>query len=382
MTHRTWTKSLGLVCSLPLALIAACSGPPVDGSAAKGDKAAGVACPVGGPPPFVIRMLMMMPGAPKLVASSSTAPGDTSTSTVIAPNPADQIRCGKTELTASSNVVFSTPVLADGKLKALKMDILSPKGAGKHPLVIYIPGGGFSVAMKEGALNLRTYVAESGFVVASIHYRTVGDHANYRDGVADVKSAVRYLRAHADEFGIEPTRIAVWGESAGGYLAAMTAVTNGQKAFDIGDNLDQSSDVQAVVDKFGPSDVSKIGADFDAPARKAYADPNGPVLRYLNGQAATAANPLSYIHPSAPAFLIFHGSQDRIVSPSQTLILHKALTAAGAPSQRYVIDGAGHGDLAFLGDAKSGLPWSTNQVMGIIVDFLKREIGEGRERSK
>jgi len=91
--------------------------------------------------------------------------------------------------------------------------------------------------------------------------------------------------------------------------------------------------------------------------------------------AGTAANPMTYVKASVPPFLIFHGSQDRLVSPSQTLILHDALIAAGGRSTRYVLDGAGHGDLSFLGDAKSGLPWSTRQTMGIIVDFLKVSIG-------
>ena len=319
---------------------------------------------------------MMLPGTPKLVLSSSTASGDNSTSTVIAPDPKDQIRCGKAALTTVSDVVFSKPVLADGTTKALKMDILVPKAPRMYPLVIYVPGGGFMIAAKESALNLRTFVAESGFAVASIEYRTTRDHANYRDGIADVKSAVRYLRAHAGEFGIDKSKVAIWGESAGGYLVAMTAVTNGRKEFDIGDNLNQSSAVQAVIDKFGSSDMSKVAADFDANAREYYADPHNPILQYLNGQAATAANPLTYIHASNTAFLIFHGSDDRIISPSQTLLLHNTLTAAGVSSTRYVLKGANHGDMAFMGDSEAGLPWSTNQVMGIIVDFLKREIGE------
>lgn len=368
MTHRIGPNIARLCCCLALILASACSPQAADRSA----------CPVSGPPAIVMRLLMMLPGTPKLVTSSFTAPSDTSTSTVITPDPKDQIRCGKVELKTISDVVFSNPALADGTTKTLKMDILAPESTGKHPLVIYVPGGGFMIAAKESALNLRTYVAESGFVVASIEYRTTKDHATYRDGIVDVKSAVRHLRAHAGEFGIDPTRIAIWGESAGGYLVAMTAVTNGNKDFDIGDNLNQSSEVQAVVGKFGSSDMSKVAADFDDNARKFYADPNNPILGYLNGKAATAANPLTYIRPSTTTFLIFHGSQDRIISPSQTLILHNALTAAGVSSKRYVLKGANHGDMAFMGDTEAGLPWSTNQVMGIIVDFLKREIGERR----
>jgi acetyl esterase/lipase len=251
------------------------------------------------------------------------------------------------------------------------MDVQIPTPRGKrHPLVIYVPGGGFMIAAKEQALNLRTYVADVGFVVASVQYRTMLNGATFRDSVADVKSAIRYLRANARKYDIDAGRIAVWGESAGGYIASMVGVTNGVRSFDVGNDLDQKSDVQAVVDKFGPSDVSKIAADFDPQLQASY-QANNPFIPYLEGKAATAANPLTYIKPTAPPFLIFHGSQDRLISPSQTLLLHNALVAAGVRSTRYVLEGAGHGDLAFMGDLEAGLPWSTRQTMGIIIDFLK-----------
>ncbi len=133
------------------------------------------------------------------------------------------------------------------------------------------------------------------------------------------------------------------------------------------------------------SDTSKLSADFDSHTRDANNAKDTPIAQYialdpishlLDARVAmTAANPLTYIKAGAPPFLIFHGSQYRLVSPSQTLILHKALIAVGANSTRYVLEGAGHGDLSFLGDTKAGLPWSTNQTMHIIVDFLERSIG-------
>ena len=76
----------------------------------------------------------------------------------------------------------------------------------KRTVVVYVPGGGFVVAAKESALNLRTYVAEAGFAVASVQYRTTRDGANYRDGVEDIKAAIRYLRANAGRYGIDATR--------------------------------------------------------------------------------------------------------------------------------------------------------------------------------
>jgi len=280
-------------------------------------------------------------------------------------------------------VVFARRALANGKSLDLSMDIQMPEAPKQRPVVIYVTGGGFIQAPKEAALNLRTYVAEAGFVVASIEYRTVRDGANYRDGIADVKSAVRYLRANAVKYGIDPARVAVWGESAGGYLAAMVGVTNGLKSFDVGNDLEQSSDVQAVVDKFGASDLSKLASDFDQKAKDANNAPGNPIAQYIatvpetrlldTQLATTAANPLTYVKPIHPPFLILHGSRDRLISPSQTLILHNALTAVGGHSVRYVLDGAGHGDLSFLGDTESGLPWSARQTMDIIVDFLRAQ---------
>jgi acetyl esterase/lipase len=357
---------------------------PTTGFAAQGEAKSSVPCPTVTPLHGLLPILMWIGLLPKVALASTIAPSDTSTSIVIHPDTDDQITCGKTAIRAIDDVVFTTRTLSNGKSKDLLMDIQVPKPPGRRPLVVYVPGGGFIQAPKESALDLRTYVAEAGFVVASIQYRTVRDGANYRDGIADVKSAIRYLRANANQYGIDPGRIAIWGESAGGYLVAMVGVNNGDRTFDVGNNLDQSSDVQAILDKFGATDTSKLAADFDQHTQDAdYAKDNSiaqyigmvPETHLLDAKiAATVANPITYVNASVPPFLIFHGSQDRLISPSQTLLLHNALNAAGGHSTRYVLDGASHGDLAFLGDPKAGLPWSTNQTMGIIIDFLKRTI--------
>ncbi len=353
--------------------------------AAQAEERPSVPCPTFTPLHGLLPILIWLGILPRPVMASTIAPSDTSTSTVIHPDPNDQITCGKTVLRTIDDVVFARRSLPTGKSLDLLLDVQMPQSPGTKPLVVYVTGGGFIRAPKEAALNLRTYVAEAGFVVASVQYRTITDGANYRDGVADVKSAIRYLRANANRYAIDPAKVAVWGESAGGYIAAMVGVTNGVKSFDIGNNLDQRSDVQAVIDKFGASDTSKLSADFDSRARDANNAKDNPIAQYialdpishlLDARVAmTAANPLTYTKAGAPPFLIFHGSQDRLVSPSQTLILHKALIAVGANSTRYVLEGAGHGDLSFLGDTKAGLPWSTNQTMHIIVDFLDHSIG-------
>jgi acetyl esterase/lipase len=316
---------------------------------------------------------------PRPPMATTIAQSDASSSIVIRPDSTQQIKCGTTRVSVMSDVAFAHPALGNGKSKELRMDVIVPQPLKERPLVIYVTGGGFSQAPKEAALNLRTFVAEAGFVVASIEYRTDSDGATYRDGIADVKSAARYLRANAKKYGIDSRHVAVWGESAGGYLAAMAGLTNDSKQFDAGENLDQSSAVQAVVDKFGPSDVSQVASDFDAKAKADYASTKA-VMRYVGEDVKTRANPLTYVSRMAPAFLILHGTRDRLVSPSQTLMLHNALLAAGAQSTRYVLDGADHGDLAFMGDDNSGLPWSAKETMGVIVEFLTKNLGNAGAR--
>jgi acetyl esterase/lipase len=351
------------------ALIAGCgpATPPADPLAL-------ASCPYVKPLHGLMPLLFTVGLLPRPTLATTTAPSDTSSSVVIRPDPSQQIQCAPNAVSTTDDVPFADPMLSGGKSKQLKLDILIPQPQSERPLVIYVPGGGFSQAPKESALDLRTYVAEAGFVVASIQYRTDRDGATYRDGIADVKSAVRYMRANAKRYGIDPQHIALWGESAGGYLVAMVGLTNGSKEFDAGENLDQSSDVQAVVDKFGASDLSQIASDFDAKAKAVYTGANA-VMHYVGQDIKTRANPLTYVSASAPPFLIFHGSKDRLVSPSQTLLLHNALLAAGARSTRYVLEGANHGDLAFMGDEKSGLPWSAKETMDIIVRFLKKNLG-------
>jgi acetyl esterase/lipase len=115
--------------------------------------------------------------------------------------------------------------------------------------------------------------------------------------------------------------------------------------------------------------------------------PDNPIAAFVLGSpgrlvdspvAAGPANPASYISRSTPPFLILHGDDDRLVSPSQTATLHRALQAAGVDSTRYVLHGANHGDMAVMGKPGTGLPWSASQTMGIIVEFLHRTLDPPR----
>jgi acetyl esterase/lipase len=324
--------------------------------------------------------LLRFPGA----SGETIRPTNNRTSIVIDPT-GRQIQCGQLRLATYSNVVYSTPA-TNGRATRLEMDIQVPKTAGRKPLVIFITGGGFVLADDTANLNQRTYVADHGYVVASITYRTVLDGGTWRDSLADVKSAIRYLRAHARTYEIDPSKVAVWGQSAGGYLASFAGTTNGDKRFDAGQNLNHSSDVQAVVDEFGPSDLSKVAADYDKAAQTANYQPGNSLAEFVFGPgtklsieddpaAVHAADPTTYISSKTPPFIELQGSHDQLVSPSQTLLMHTALRAKGIPSTRYVVKGANHGDLTVPGlTASAGHPWSTRKVMNIIVDFLAKQL--------
>lgn len=268
------------------------------------------------------------------------------------------------------DILFHKSESIDGAPMSLLMDLITYKDEEIRPCVVYVVGGGFSFAAKERNLYDRYEVAKAGYVVASVQYHVISNGI-YRDAVEDIKAAVRYLRANAEEYGINAEKIAVWGESAGGYLAAMVGTTNGVMEFDKGENLGQSSDVQAVVDVYGLSDLTRIGADYDEAAANAHFTVSSPDGKYIHGknsgltsldkpEVVAKANPITYVDKNDPPFLLFHGTNDMSVSPSQTLIMHEALREAGVSSTRYVIEGAGH----------AGAEFSDPRVIKIIVDFL------------
>jgi acetyl esterase/lipase len=165
----------------------------------------------------------------------------------------------------------------------------------------------------------------------------------------------------------------------------MAGTTNGDKRFDIGDNLDRSSDVQAVVDEFGASDLSKVADDYDAATQKAYNAPGSFINAYVFGPgsqqtvtgdaaANAAANPATYINSRTAPFILLQGDDDHIISPSQSLLLADALKSKGIDTTRYVVRGADHGDMSFFGDPEAGALWSTQKVMGTITSFLGARI--------
>ena len=289
-----------------------------------------------------------------------------------------EVPLARPEIKQISNVVYSQVPTAGYDNVALRMDILQPVTKEKKPAVVYVPGGGFIHANKDKLVQARMALAEAGYVVAAIEYR-VAPGVSFPKPLEDVKSAVRYLRAHADQYGIDADHIGLFGNSAGGYLVGIAGTTNSISQFDVGENLNQSSAVQAVCDWYGVSDLTKIGADYGFDVQKLHNSAGATEALWLKGtpvfngkdggvkdymDLATAANPLHYISTTTPPFLIMHGTSDKVVSPSESDIFYKALRDKGIEATEYKVKHAEHG----------GAYWAQPQILDLVVNFFNAHL--------
>lgn len=319
------------------------------------------------------------PTPPPLTASTTKAATDSAAKSATGYSSIElKVPVTRTLVKSISNVVFSQVPSRGYDNVALKMDVLQPVTPNPKPAIIFVTGGGFINANKDNSLQTRMDLAEAGFVVASIEYR-VAPTATFPQPLEDVKSSIRYLRAHAAKFGIDKKRIGLLGGSAGGYLVGIAGTTNGLKQFDVGENLDQSSKVQAVADLYGVSDLTKIGADFPPAVQKLHESPGATEALWLNGSSvfggkdgglsanpagAELANPLHYISATTPPFLLMHGTADTVVSPSQSDIFYQALRAHGIEATRYLVTGAKHG----------GNYWIQPEISHILIEFFHKHL--------
>ena len=276
------------------------------------------------------------------------------------------------------DVVYAQVETFEKPVQLLQMDLLVPSINKKMPAVIFVTGGGFISANRARMPQLRMFLAENNFVVGSINYRTA-PNSKFPAPVEDVKSAIRFIKANAARFNVDAEKVFVIGDSAGGYLTAFAAVTNGDKIFNVGANLNQSSKILAAVDLYGISDPARIAENFPAEVQAAYNLPGAIASMFVNGvpyftgtgggilenlDAAAKANPINYITKNSAPMLLMHGTADNIVSPVQTDLLFQALKNAGVEAERYIVPNANHSDDY----------WSQEEVFKLILDFLKRYI--------
>jgi acetyl esterase/lipase len=236
-----------------------------------------------------------------------------------------------------------------------KLDLYLPPAGTRWPLVVAIHGGAFRMGSKEGE-PAGAFVAR-GFAVAAVNYR-LSQHAVFPAQIEDCKAAVRWLRANAARYGYDPDRVASYGTSAGGHLAAMLGTAGGVKAFDVGANPGVSSRVQAVVDFFGPTDFLQMDAHRLSAAAMTHDAPDSPESQLVGGpirdnpDKVARANPITYVTPDDPPFLIVHGDADLLVPHHQSELLEAALRKAGVRVRLVTIPGGPHGGET----VKQGLP--------------------------
>jgi acetyl esterase/lipase len=266
-----------------------------------------------------------------------------------------------------------------------RLDLYLPAGNGPFPVMVMVHGGGWAGDDRRSGGPLQETemkrLPARGYAVASINYRLSGEAA-FPAAIHDVKAAVRWVRAHAREHRLDPERIALWGASAGGHLAALAALSRGEPALEdleMG-NPAQSSAVAAVITVNGPSDLLRLDAqalEAGCPLfRGGYDAPRSYTSRLMGcditeagcRRKAQAANPVRYATRDDPPVLIIQGTRDCAVAPGQARLLDEVLRGAGVDVTLHWVEGAEHG----------GPLYTEPAARGAVDRFLDRTLGHGR----
>lgn len=232
----------------------------------------------------------------------------------------------------------------------LHLDVWSPPGPGPHPGVIIIHGGAwrmgdrsqFGPALADWDPPFFAQVAAEGLLVASIDYRLSGQ-ARWPAQLEDVRAAAQWLGDHASDLSLDPKRVGVWGESAGGHLACLLALAG---------PADQGAvsavDIRAAVGWYPPTNLATMGAQRRTDAIGDADQADSPEAQLLGCPVqddlalAAQASPVSYVSSQAPALLLVHGDEDRLVPVGQSEELAEALRANGVEVALVVVPGSDH----------------------------------------
>ncbi|MCC6154624.1 MAG: alpha/beta hydrolase [Candidatus Hydrogenedentes bacterium] len=267
-------------------------------------------------------------------------------------------------VTVLAGFVVKQDVIYGAQSDKQRLDIVYPaEGKSALPLVVHFHSGGWYTGGKS-AFQMLNMLAEAGYASASVGYR-LSDEAPFPAAVEDCKLAVRFLRAHAPEYRIDPDHIGAIGASAGGHLAAMLAVTTKDDGLEgIGGYNEQSSAVQAAVAVCAPLNLEvplSLNIHGDDPV----------VVRFLGGplsemrEAARRASPIAYVKPSTPPIYLLHGTADKRVHSGQSTAMAETLTKAGVPHEIVLVEGGNHG----MGIARE--PQAFAEIVKFLNKYLK-----------
>jgi len=256
---------------------------------------------------------------------------------------------------------------------------LPPKSSAPKPLIIYIHGGGWfaghtrqSSALADFPKVLASLAAE-GFVVASVEYRLSGE-ARFPAQLQDVRAAIRFLKGDAPKYGIDPSRVGLWGGSAGGHLTGLAAVTCGDRSLEAPLEIGKappaagSECVQAAVSWYGVLDMAQSAA------RQSGDGTIGKLLgcnKACEAALVTPANPISNIGPKTPPFLLIHGEEDKTVPVSESYHFEAALKAAGVPVQAIYIPGVDH---SFIGKSPTETRAAVLTATNATFDYFHKQL--------
>ncbi|HVS37994.1 MAG TPA: alpha/beta hydrolase [Gemmataceae bacterium] len=223
----------------------------------------------------------------------------------------------------------------------LRLDVAMPAdGDGPFPVVVCIHGGGWVDGDRRQMTGAMQALARRGFVAVSPDYR-LAPHDPFPAQIEDCKAAVRWLRANAQIYKIDPDHIGALGFASGGHLAELLAVTAAEDGLEgTGGNSDQSSRVQAVASFFSPTDLTAPCWNADVTAKNLIPLIGGTIAD--KPEAYRKASPLTYAGKNSAALLIFHGDHDKIVPLEQSQLLAAKINAAGGVARVIVLEGEGH----------------------------------------
>jgi len=280
-------------------------------------------------------------------------------------------------VTAHADVVFASP----GGFRPLTLDVYTPtKAGGPKPLVVYVHGGGWMGGTSRNAAAFADFpavladLAARGYVVASVNYRLAGE-ARFPAAIDDVRAAVRFLRAHAADYGLDKNRVAIWGGSAGGQLAALAA-TECQP----GDGKTESDCVQAAAVWYGVFDFTSVTPPANAPPPPPAAGrPAGGPASYFGcapaacPDVAAKASPVTFVDPKDPPFLLVHGDVDRTVPVTQSREMMAKLKAAGVQADYQELAGYDH---SFIGMTPEATRAGHLRALQATFDFFDATVGK------
>ena len=251
--------------------------------------------------------------------------------------------------------------------RALHMDIFYPQSAsGPLPCIVYVPGSAWMQQNLDMSVPNLTRLAARGYVVASVEYRP-SNVGQFPAQAQDAKTAVRFMRKHADRYRVDVDNVFAWGDSSGGHTALLVGTTAGIPELDTPVYGEFSARVNAVVDYFGPSDLEAIAAIPNMLNQNPDASPEAMLIGGRiadNPRAARRASPVYYITPAVPPTLVAHGDKDFLVPMSQSDLVAEALERVGAEYEYYCLLGGNHGSREF---------W-TEEMLDIVERFLKRHL--------